>query len=153
MPAPYSEDLRWKAIQAYENKEGNQREIAERFKLSLRSFERYLRRYKETGGVSPILDQGGRRSTIDEKGLDEIKKIIKLKPDMTLQELCEHHTKKSKKKVGISVMHRTVKKLGFRRKKKSHYALEQERPDIKKTKSSIRKKDEKRRHKSVNIYR
>lgn len=132
MPSPYSEDLRWRAVEAYENGEGSQTEISERFKISVPTFERYWRKYKKTGTVSVIKGKMGRRRLIEEKKEPEIKNIIERKPDITLQEMCDIYNKKHKSNISIFVMHGVVKKLGFRRKKKSHYALEQERPDIKK---------------------
>jgi transposase len=132
MASPYSEDLRWRAVEAYENGEGSQAEIAERFKISLPTFERYWRRYKQTGSVSAIPGEKGRPRLISEEKSFDVKKIIEKKPDTTLQEICDEYNKKNKTNISIFVMYGVVKKLGFRRKKKSHYALEQERPDIKK---------------------
>ena len=43
--APYSIDLRQKILSAWENKEGTQRELAERFKVSLSFIRDFLRRY------------------------------------------------------------------------------------------------------------
>ena len=44
--APYSIDLRQKILSAWENKEGTQRELAERFKVSLSFIRDFLRRYR-----------------------------------------------------------------------------------------------------------
>jgi len=132
MPSPYSEDLRWRAVEAYANGEGSQAEISERFKISVPTFERYWRKYKITGGVSVVKGKMGRKRLVEEKREPEIKKIIEKKPDITLQEMCDIYNKKYKCNISIFVMHGVIKRLGFRRKKKSHYALEQERPDIKK---------------------
>jgi transposase len=53
MPAPLSVDLRQRILAAYDAKEGSQRQLAERFKVSL-SFIRDLRRqHRETGSVQP----------------------------------------------------------------------------------------------------
>jgi transposase len=59
MPAPLSVDLRQRIIAAYEAEEGSQRQLAERFKVSL-SFIRDLRRHqRETGRVEPKPHGGG----------------------------------------------------------------------------------------------
>jgi transposase len=59
MPAPLSIDLRQRIIAAYEAKEGSQRQLAERFKVSL-SFIRDLRRHhRQTGTVQPKPPGGG----------------------------------------------------------------------------------------------
>lgn len=133
MPAPYSEDLRWRTVEAYANGEGSQREIAERFKISLPTFERYWRLYQRTGKLTPILEKSGRPSLISGDNIERVKRIMEECPDATLKEICHEYNGQRKRKAGISVMHRVLKKLGYRRKKKSHYAQEQERPDIKKS--------------------
>jgi putative transposase len=46
MPAPYSQDLRLRVVNAYHNKEASQRQIAQRFKVSLTA----LRARQEAGG-------------------------------------------------------------------------------------------------------
>ncbi len=45
MPAPLSVDLRQRIIAAYEAKEGSQRQLAERFKVSLSFIRDLSRRY------------------------------------------------------------------------------------------------------------
>lgn len=59
MPAPYSTDLRQRVIDAYEAKEGSQRQLAERFKVSLSFIKRLIRRYGDTGQVTPLPRGGG----------------------------------------------------------------------------------------------
>jgi transposase len=59
MPFRLAVDLRQRIVAAYEVKEGSQRQLAERFKVSL-SFIRALRQYhRETGAVQPKLPGGG----------------------------------------------------------------------------------------------
>ena len=56
MPAPYSIDLRQRVIDAYKAKEGSQRQLAERFKVSLSFVKRLICRYRDTGqGVKVAL--------------------------------------------------------------------------------------------------
>ena len=45
MPAPYSIDLRQRVINAYEAKEGSQRQIAQRFQVSQSFVKRLIYRY------------------------------------------------------------------------------------------------------------
>jgi transposase len=51
MAAAYSIGLRKKILVAYQNKEGSQRELAKRFKVSLSFIRNFLRRYRETGEI------------------------------------------------------------------------------------------------------
>ena len=59
MPAPYSTDLRQRVIDAYKAKEGSQRQLADRFKVSLSFVQRLVRRYRHTGKVDAKLHAGG----------------------------------------------------------------------------------------------
>ncbi|OBU77498.1 helix-turn-helix domain-containing protein [Cylindrospermopsis raciborskii S07] len=53
MPKPYSIDLRNRVIVAWVAQEGSQRQLAERFKVSLSFVRNLVRRYRETGQVEP----------------------------------------------------------------------------------------------------
>ena len=50
--AAYSIDLRQKILIAWPNKEGRQRELAKRFKVSLSFLRDFLRRYRETAQIA-----------------------------------------------------------------------------------------------------
>ncbi|MDB9486684.1 helix-turn-helix domain-containing protein [Dolichospermum circinale CS-537/01] len=53
MPTPYAIDLRSRVIMVWVAKEGSQRQLAERFKVSLSFIRDLLRRYRETGQIEP----------------------------------------------------------------------------------------------------
>ena len=53
MPAPLSIDLRQRVIAAYQAKEGSQRELAKRFKVSLSFVSDLTRRYRQARTVEP----------------------------------------------------------------------------------------------------
>ena len=134
MPVPYSVDLRERIVSAYANGEGSQQEIADKYEVSKVSVYRYWRQHELSGDVSPVLGAGGRPSRIDESGLEALKLLVEGQPDITLAELVKQYAgRKRANKVGKSVLQRALINLGFRRKKKSHYCIEQDRPDIKKS--------------------
>ena len=56
---PYSNDLRLRVVQAYENQEGSMRQLAARFRLSLSCGRDLLTRYRTTGSVAPKPHGGG----------------------------------------------------------------------------------------------
>lgn len=143
MPAPYSKDLRKKIVEAYKAGEGTQEEISERFKVCLLTVKRYWKKFQETGDIEAIKGEKGRPASISGKHLEErLLKIVEKHPDATLEELCEFYNKKQGIKVVIPmVMHRTLKRLGVKRKKKSHYAAEQERPDIQEQRLKFKKRN------------
>jgi transposase len=134
MPSPYSVDLRVRAVTAYRNSEGTQAEVAEIFAISLSSLRGYLQLVEKTGDLAP--KQGYKRgpySVIDDEGLQTVAALVQEVPDATLAELCTSYQKRHQKSVSLSMMHRALNKLNLRRKKKSLYAQEQEREDVKKS--------------------
>jgi len=144
MPAPYSKDLRSKVIEAYQSGEGTQAEIAERFKLCLLTVKRYWKRYQETGAIEAKQDiKTGRRPSVFGAAAEQrLLDIVEKHPDATLEELCViYNKKKGIKSVIPVVMHRTLKRLCVKRKKKSHYAQEQDRPDVQLKRENFKKRN------------
>lgn len=111
MPAPLSLDLRQRIIAAYQDKEGSQRQLAERFKVSL-SFVRDLsRRHRETGRVEPKAHGGGAIAKLGIAQLPVVKALVEAQPDALLEELCERFTEKTGVQVSVSTMQRAVTRL------------------------------------------
>jgi len=135
MPAPYSTDLRKRIIEAYKSGKGSVRTIAKMFDVGKSTVSDYIVLEQSQGSVSPKKATGGQEPRIDAKGLAFIRKCVEKKPDITLAALCEKYFKRRKTKVSISMMCRALKKLNLRRKKKSLYAAEQDRKDVKKKKT------------------
>lgn len=141
MPGPYSLDLRGKAIFAYENAEGTQKEIAEQFGIGYRTFKEWLSLKRTTGDIKPKEHiNRGPLPLIDDKGLLFIEKLVEKKPDILLSEIRDLYAKKFGIEVVLSTIFNSLNKLNLRRKKKSEYAIEQERVDIKKNVKNGRKK-------------
>jgi transposase len=136
MAAPYSVDLRIRAIKAYEDGDGTQTEIAKLYSLGIATFRRYWKQYKETGSIVPVPYKRGRKPAVNEKQMVFIRELVLKQPDSSLKELCSRYNVKRTKKIGISIMFRAICALGFRRKKKSLYASQQDNPEVKKTEKS-----------------
>jgi transposase len=51
MAVAYSEDLRRRVVEAWEGKEGSQRHLAQRFKVSLSFVRNLLRHYRINGQI------------------------------------------------------------------------------------------------------
>lgn len=133
MPAAYSLDLRQRVVSAYESGEGSQKEIAELFQIGEKTLQGYLYLKRDAGTLKPKAGKRGRKPAITEVGLETIQAWIKEKQDITLLELIARYKKAFKRKVSESMMSRACQQLGLTRKKKSFYAQEQEREDVKKT--------------------
>ena len=80
--AAYSIDLRQKILSAWQNKEGTQRELAKRFKVSLSFLRDFLRRYRETGQIAARTQGGDRRSKLKGKEQELLKIIVTDKSDI-----------------------------------------------------------------------
>ena len=111
MPAPLSVDLRQRIIAAYEAKEGSQRQLAERFKVSL-SFIRDLRRHqRETGTLLPKAHRGGATAKLGQQQLPIVEALVTAQPDALLEELCERFGAQTGVSVSVATMQRAVCKL------------------------------------------
>ncbi len=118
MPAPLSVDLRQRIIAAYEAKEGSQRQMAERFKVSL-SFIRDLRRHqRETGTILPRPHGGGAIAKLRKEQLPIVEALVTAQPDALLEELCERFAEQTGVNVSVSTMQRVVCELKLSVKKK-----------------------------------
>ena len=61
----YSTDLREKVMNAYNNREGSQRELAQRFSVSLSFVQSLLRRYRSSGTIEPKPYGGGQSAKLN----------------------------------------------------------------------------------------
>ena len=99
----YSLDLRERAVEAVQEGEGTQEEIAKRFKISVSSLKRWLKRKhlaaNKPGPVAPRLD------------LATLKRVVQDKPDLYLDEYAKLLNTSS------STVSYNLLKLGIRRKK------------------------------------
>ena len=111
MPAPISLDLRQRVIAAYQAKEGSQRQLAERFKVSLSFVTDLNRRYRETGMVEPKPHGGGAVAKLGASQLSVVKALVEAQPDALLEELCERLAEKTAVNVSVSTLQRAVQSL------------------------------------------
>jgi len=118
MPAPLAVDLRQRIVAAYAAKEGSQRQLAKRFKVSL-SFIRDLRRHqRETGTVQPKPHGGGAVAKLGKAQLPIVEALVTAQPDALLEELCERFAQQTGVAVSVSTMQQAVCKLKLSFKKK-----------------------------------
>ena len=125
MPVSYSGDLRSRVITACVAKEGSQRQLAERFKVSLSFVRNLLRRYRQNGQIEAKRRGGYQQPTIQNEHLSIIQSLVEEKNDLLLRELCvgvarrrHRYQERTGIRVSIPTMHRAVEKLGLRCKKK-----------------------------------
>src|SRR3712207_5982694 len=85
---PISDDLRLRIIQAIQENEETQPEIAERFSVSLSTVEKLWCRFRLTGSYLPKPHAGGRERLL-QNDEELIRQEIRRQPDITLAELRE----------------------------------------------------------------
>ena len=113
MPAPMSNDLRKRIIDAKARGETNKK-IAQEKEVSESAVERLLALYRSTGSYEPRPHSRGRKPRLDAEQLETVRTRIEKQPDITLTELIEE----LELPVCESALCRTVNnKLGLRRKK------------------------------------
>ena len=85
---PISSDLRRRIIEAIQENEETQAEIAERFAVGLSTVEKLWHRFRETGSYEPLPHAGGRVRALNQ---DEalIRAEVERQSDITLAELTE----------------------------------------------------------------
>jgi len=87
--ATLSLDLRERIVSAYDKGEGTRDEIARRFRVSLGMVKKLLQQRRKTGSIKSRHHLAGRKKLIVAEHRIAIRRQLKRKPDMTLEELRE----------------------------------------------------------------
>ena len=101
-----------------------QEEVAENFSVNRGTVYRLKRQLEETGSIETRTYPRGRKSALSREGIRNIEQLLKEKPDITIAEIIDT----LQLKACNETVRKAVLKLGYRRKKKSLHASEQERP-------------------------
>jgi putative transposase len=113
MPAPLSNDMRRRIIEAKGNGDSIQR-IAREKGVGTNTIACLLKLYRETGSYEPRPLRNGRKPRLDKETLEKIRKRIEEQPDIALYELKEEFALP----VSLPALCKTInRKLGLRRKK------------------------------------
>lgn len=115
MSNPHPQALRIRAVETYLNGEGTQKQIAQRFKVSIQSMNDWVKLYRQNGNVSPRPNQGGVTSEITRETLET---LLNEKNDLAYEEMAAKLQAQ-----GIdcsrSSVHRAMVRYELTRKKKS----------------------------------
>lgn len=124
---PYSNDLRRRIIDAIQENEETQSEIAERFSVGVKFIEKLWKRFRETGSYEALPHGGGRKRLLaDDEEL--IRDKVAAEPDITLAELAEYVGRETgNEAVSAPVMCVELQRLNLPR-KKSHFTRQKEKP-------------------------
>lgn len=116
MARPYSDDLRRKLLEAFDQGKGSLSELAEDFGVSLGWAWKISAARKRTGRMERPSYHPGAKRRIDEQALAE---LLRSRPDATLGELQAELASKTGLRFSTQHLWRVVKRMGFRL-KKSH---------------------------------
>lgn len=114
MARAYSDDLRRKLLEAYDQGKGSLAELAEQFCVSTPWAWKISAARKRTGQVEQPSYRHGPKSRVDEQVLSD---LLSARPDMTLPELQREVTNKSGLQFSTQHLWRVLKRMGFRLKK------------------------------------
>lgn len=109
----FSTDLRQRVVAAYDAGEGTQRQVADRFKVSVQWVRKLLHQRRTTGSIDPKPHGGGRARVIDQEAGDRLRRAVTQSNDATLSQLAEA----AGLKASPSMVHRGLRALGITRKK------------------------------------
>jgi len=113
----YSMDFRLKTIEAYEDGEGTQEEIAHRFKISYSTFKRWCKQKKIQGHVNPSQAKRGFAPLFSGENEVVLRKISKEYQDATLDEYVEILDQNYGIQCHSTTICKALKRLGLTRKK------------------------------------
>ncbi len=133
--APYSLDLRERVAAAVDHREGSQREIARRFRVSLSFIVRLLQRRHKAGTLAPKPHGGGPRPALTRRDQQRLRRLVRKQNDATLKQL--------KQQGGfdctLTTIWNTLRHLGLTYKKKTLRTEERNRPDVQKKRRRFRR--------------
>ena len=115
----YSVDLRQKIIDAHNQQEGSQRQLAKRFRVSLTFIENLLKRYRTDRTVEPRAHGGGRLAKLNPEQEAALATLVEEDNDAILVELCDRLEQRVGVRISRATMGRIVQKLKLTRKKNS----------------------------------
>jgi transposase len=132
MGAAYPLELRQRVVAYYRKNKCTQPEAAQIFNIGVTTLRSYLRQ-AEKNSLAPKVYKRGRQRVISGKRLTKIASWVEEKPDIVIKTLRKKYQSYYKQKVSHSMMWRALSEMNYNRKKKSLYAQEQLRPDVKKS--------------------
>lgn len=117
MPAPYSVDLRTRAVAAAREGNLSRAEVARQFKISERTLYDWLQREQSAGTLTPRPHGGGQSPIIDAAGLEILRSLVEANNDRTLEEYTLLFEQKTGIRPSTSAMDRALVRGRITRKK------------------------------------
>jgi len=119
MARAYSDDLRRKILQAYEQEEGSEARLAQRFRVSLGYVKKIRRQLRRTGQMERVPHHPGRKPKFTEPVRQQLRSWLEQQPDLTLAELQAQLRRQAGVAVSLPSLWVVLRKIGMHL-KKSH---------------------------------
>jgi transposase len=117
MAAPYSTDLRKRAVSAALKEEITRAEVARQFDISEATLYTWLRRWKADATLEPLPHAGGPQPSLDEEAMKQLADMVEQENDRTIDEYRTAVEERLGVAVSRSALHRALQKLKLPRKK------------------------------------
>jgi len=117
MANAYSDDLRRRILEAYEQGAGTQEQLAERFRVSVGYVEKIRGQQLRTGTMERIAHQPGRKPKFTEPIRQQLRSWLKQQPDLRLAELQQKLRQQEQLGVSLPSLWQVLRLLGLRLKK------------------------------------
>jgi transposase len=124
---PYSQDLRERVMAAVDTGQQSLSEIAQTFRISESTVDKWCQRQRDTGSVAARPFAGGRRRVLQGCGA-MIRAAVKKQPDVSLAELCERVQTAHGLQTSPSMMCRELQRLKLPLKKSRSMTASARRP-------------------------
>jgi transposase len=128
MAKAYSDDLRRKILQVWEEGEETQEQIGEDFRVSARYIRKILYQQRQTGQRERVPHHPGRKPLFTPPIREQMRVWLQEQPDLTLVELQEKLRHQSQLRVSLPSIWVVLKKKMGLRLKKSRSMLKNKRP-------------------------
>ena len=117
MARAYSDDLRRRILQAYEQGEGSEARLAQRFRVSLSYVKKIRRQMRHSGKMERVPHHPGRKPKFTEPVRQQLRHWLEQQPDLTLAELQEQLRRQARLQVSLPSLWTVLGKIGLRLKK------------------------------------
>lgn len=113
----YSVDLRQKIVDAYNQGNISQRQLAKQFNVALSFVQKLLKQYRETGNIAPKVRTKQTPIKLTPEQLNILRDLVIKNNDATLDELRIWLAEETGVLIGHSTVDRMIKRLNLTRKK------------------------------------
>ena len=124
MAPPYSTDFRWRIVWLKIVEEMSSNTIASLMNISERTVRRYIAKFHQTGDVLPVEHRNGPQPLLGQYEQIVFVHLLSENPSIYLHEVKQELENIFGVSVSISTVCKTMKLLGFTRKKIHHIALQ-----------------------------